>query len=83
MEGNGGGINRVLDRKGRKECPSCGANDWVQPDDVSSAVIPYLDMQGQPVRGRGIDALVFLCGQCGFVRLHSRAVLRGDVDASG
>lgn len=67
MEGNGGGIRKAVERHARPECPSCGANDWVVQDGAEAVVLPLI-LEG--VTG-GTEVLVYVCGTCGFLRMHS------------
>lgn len=75
MQGNGGGARKAIERHARPECPSCGANDWVIQDGAESG---SLLIQVGGVTG-GTDVLIYVCGTCGFLRMHSVKVLGGEI----
>jgi len=57
-------------------CPSCGGNDWL--DDADLPVAIPMPAARTPAGGTnpGIDAIVTICGACGFMRIHSVQALR-------
>jgi ribosomal protein S27AE len=77
MKGNGSGIRRKVDRTANPECPSCGANDWMVQEDAE-AVALLLKVPGHEGPS-GADVLIYTCGNCGFLRMHSIEVLRGNL----
>jgi hypothetical protein len=75
MEGNGGGIRGVLDQRAQPECPVCGANDWASQEGVE---FPELVFR-QGLKAGAAEVVVLICGNCGFLRIHSVQVLRGNI----
>ena len=78
MAENGAGLRQTLTDKARRDCPSCGTTDqWIHPE-FPTVVVPFLvDDRVNP--GAGIEALVLICGHCGFLRLHSVLALQGEL----
>ena len=68
-------LHDALHRVARAECQSCGANDWMTPTD-RPVLIPTVEPDGTWVPGRGIEAIETICGNCGFIRMHSAQILR-------
>jgi hypothetical protein len=76
----------AFNRTSRPECPSCVewttwiVRDWtsrlqptVKRQDTSADEDPFWD---------GIEVVVLVCERCGFVRMHSTAVLDGSYPQS-
>jgi ribosomal protein S27AE len=60
----------AFQRRARPECPSCGEwTTWITDDPAATATVAD-------------GALALVCERCGFVRIHSAAVLVADDDAS-
>lgn len=74
-EGNGSGIRRKIDRTAKPECPSCGANDWVIQEGAEAGTL-LLQVEGAL---GGTEILLYICGNCGFLRMHSIAALQGEI----
>jgi hypothetical protein len=87
MEGNGKTPHHPWENREAPSCPGCGAKKWSGADDVESVVLQVTDRSGHIVPltegGGGIPAMPIICLECGFISLHSRSVLGGDLDASG
>lgn len=75
-------LHGALHRVAHAQCPSCGANDWMTPTD-RPVLIPTVEPNGTWVPGRGIEAIENICGQCGFIRLHSAQILRQRLGGGG
>ena len=67
-------ITRALRRRGAKMlCPSCQFP-------LRGPIGDYRLEPAEATRGKGIKAMVYACGNCGYLRLHSANVLD---DAAG
>jgi hypothetical protein len=75
-------------RGARGECPVCGENRWESVGELANLMVslplstPGGQMVQAGVQGRmyqqGISCYVLVCGNCGFVRLHSAGMIEED-----
>jgi predicted RNA-binding Zn-ribbon protein involved in translation (DUF1610 family) len=75
MNGNGEGIQRKAQREASPECPACGANDWVVQENAEAFTLLLM----REDRTGGMEVLGYVCGQCGFLRMHSTEALKGNL----
>lgn len=63
-----GELNKVF--RGPVRCPACGTDEWRKFDDV---LVVSAARQHGPVEeaAANIPTLLYLCGNCGFVRMHA------------
>lgn len=71
-------IDTVNDRVSLTECPFCGADDWTggrlagfPTTEIDLTSEPRIE--GEPVKVRTLATVVWICGNCGFIRAHSIA----------
>ena len=56
------GLRNLVNVRAQASCPMCGQDGWAGGDRLTEIATP-----GEPV----IEALPFVCTNCGFVRLHA------------
>ncbi|MDK2756425.1 MAG: hypothetical protein KYX66_06785 [Blastomonas fulva] len=67
----------LKDKKATPNCSSCGSNNWTVPDDEMAMLRLPIFEQGNIISmpGPAIPAYIMLCNNCGFIRMHSVAVV--------
>jgi hypothetical protein len=79
---------RALDVSGASlACPSCDGTAWRNLGYAGSLVmLDAVTLDEQPLQAGGVRAglfvVAFVCGNCGFVRLHSRDELAARLSES-
>jgi len=82
-------VNKFLEeRHAHAICEICADNKWVSVDsnfDPLKALVPITPggMYSTPKTGSGIIAYVFICTNCGNIRLHSRAIIEAGIPELG
>ena len=68
-------IDTVNDRVSERECPFCGADDWTGGRLVGfpTTEIDLSDPHPEPVAVSTLATVIWICGNCGFIRAHSVA----------
>ncbi len=67
-------IDTVNDRVLRTECPFCGADDWTGGRLVGFPMSEIADLAPEPRLAMStLATVVWICGNCGFIRAHSVA----------
>jgi hypothetical protein len=74
-------LGEVIRRKGSPTCSSCGETAWVEPD--NTVLLQNVDPDKPTTHGVGIPAFPLVCGNCGYVRLHSVRLLEKKLDSEG
>jgi hypothetical protein len=70
-------------------CPFCGENEWAPPGDLGNLFIHLtaVDLEGTTLRdGGGTGGMLvysWACTNCGFIRLHSHAILEEKARETG
>jgi hypothetical protein len=74
MPVNSATLKAALDRKGTaNKCSVCGHANWAAGD--TRLLLGALSDDGSLLMGQGLPAVAIVCNHCGFIRLHSSAVL--------
>jgi hypothetical protein len=63
--------------KSDKRCPVCENTHWITGE---GGVIHSFREGGDVVLSKGYPAVVLICGNCGFIRLHSLDLLKSQTD---
>jgi hypothetical protein len=72
--------NTLYEKGARGNCAMCGQNNWavLGPSPTSKPlpiVLHAVQKDGSMELGRGVGAAGWVCGNCGFIRLHALDVL--------
>ncbi len=59
-------------------CPSCGRENWLLPRETAYVTFSA-EALDEPGDTHMNEALVLICGYCGFMRFHRASVLRGQI----
>jgi predicted nucleic-acid-binding Zn-ribbon protein len=65
-------VNALNARGAKAECPSCGRNDWAADDE---RVMLASFENGVVTPTNGYAAILTICRNCGYIRLHAPAAL--------
>jgi len=68
---------RLSDAGAREECSICGRVNWTVDDDPAGVTALDPD-SGEAVLVPAVPAIIMVCRNCGFIRLHAIDVLFGD-----
>ncbi|HEY0416084.1 MAG TPA: hypothetical protein VGC78_06830 [Gaiellaceae bacterium] len=66
-------LRRLRRRSVSMRCPAC---DWTLDGPVGDYLLVPVEKRAAPDVRRGVKLKVFACRNCGYVRLHSAAVLQ-------
>jgi hypothetical protein len=67
-------VDSVNDRVPRTECPFCEVDDWTGGRLVGFPTTPIEELPADPMRNvRTLATVIWICGNCGFIRAHSVA----------
>jgi predicted RNA-binding Zn-ribbon protein involved in translation (DUF1610 family) len=68
---------KLADKGARQECPMCSSREWTS-DDTPAAVNAADPDSGNAILGAMVPAVIFVCRNCGFIRLHALDVVLED-----
>ena len=65
-------IDTVNDRVSETGCPFCGADDWTGGKlvGIPTTEIDLSDPHPEPVAVSTLATVIWICGNCGFIRAH-------------
>ena len=67
-------IDTVKERVSRTECPFCEADDWTEGRLIGFPMKEIADLAPSPrLEEKPLATVVWICGNCGFIRAHSVA----------
>ena len=69
-------MNRIKNHlEGRKnECPICGTNNWTIWEDFIAPIAIDIEFK-QPIQGKFLPMVAFICSECGNVRQISAGAI--------
>jgi predicted RNA-binding Zn-ribbon protein involved in translation (DUF1610 family) len=70
---------KLADKGASQECPVCGGIHWTA-DGTPAAVHAIDPDEGEVNLGTAVPAAIFVCSNCGFIRLHALDVVLGRDD---
>ncbi|HCU11848.1 MAG TPA: hypothetical protein DGB72_06975 [Gemmatimonadetes bacterium] len=70
-------LGKILDGRGADNpCPACNASEWIGGESLTLIERATKDEPGKVAgSGHGMPALMYVCGNCGFIRQHAMFAL--------
>lgn len=67
-------LYETLTRRVLERCPACGEANWAKAE-IVVVLLERVDTDQPAPKGKGLPALPMVCHYCGYIRLHSVALL--------
>jgi hypothetical protein len=73
-------IEEFLKQKNIGPCEACGVTKWGLPEPNAGLYVqfPQVNERGEVIFARGVPAVSTVCKNCGNIRFHSMATIRGE-----